>query len=101
MGGFAASKAQRAKVAFSACAACGAPHPDPAHLIPRSLCSVGQEDSRAVIPLCRRCHHDYDQDGLSLLEVLEPGFRTELAFAVERVGLLTTLRRVTNDRMAA
>jgi hypothetical protein len=34
------------------------------------------------------------------LPALEPWFRDELAFAVARVGLLTTLRRVTNQRGA-
>lgn len=100
MSGFAASKAQRQRVRFAMCIACGQPHPDPAHLIPRSLCSVGQDEPLAVIPLCRRDHQAYDQGRLDLLPFLEPGYRKELAFAVERFGLLPTVRRVTNQRMA-
>ncbi len=70
----------------------------PAHLIPRGMLTEGQEDARAVVPLCPACHRAYDDGSLSLLEHLEPRFRVELAFAVERFGLLSTLRRVTNDR---
>lgn len=98
MSGFSASKAQRAKCRFSTCACCGAPNPDPAHLIPRSLCSIGQDDPQAVIPLCRTHHRQYDQGGLDILADLEPLYRTELAFAVQRVGLMLTVRRVTNTR---
>jgi hypothetical protein len=61
----------------------------------------GQDDPLAVIPLCREHHDAYDHAGLSLLEALEPRFRAELAFAVKRAGLMTTLRRVTNTRLAA
>lgn len=70
----------------------------PAHLIPRGLLTEGQEDARAVVPLCPTCHHLYDEGGLDLLPFLEPRARIELAFAVERFGLLSTLRRVTNER---
>lgn len=73
----------------------------PAHLISRAALSAGQDDPRATVPLCPACHHRYDQGGdLDLLPYLEPAFRVELAFAVERFGLLATLRRVTNDRAA-
>ncbi len=71
---------------------------EPAHLIPRRMLEVGQEDARAVVPLCPTCHRGYDSGELSLLEHLEPRFRVELAFAVERFGLISTLRRVTNER---
>ena len=50
------------------------------------------------MPGCRRCHRAYDEGGLSLLEHLEPRFRAELAYAVELVGLLAALRRITNAR---
>ncbi len=70
----------------------------PAHLIPRGMLTEGQEDARAVVPLCPSCHRLYDDGNLSLLEYLEPRFRVEIAFAVERFGLLSTLRRVTNER---
>lgn len=73
----------------------------PAHLIPRGLLTEGQEDARAVVPLCPACHRLYDEGGLDLLPHLEPLARVELAFAVERFGLVLTLRRVTNERGAA
>lgn len=98
MSGFAASKAQREKCRYAPCAACGGHPCDPAHLIPRSMLSVGQDDPRAVIALCRTCHRDYDQGGLDLLPFLEPTYATELAFAVNRFGLARTYRRVTNSR---
>lgn len=98
MSGFAASPAQREKVRFAACAVCGGSPCDPAHLLPRSLLSVGQDDPRAVVALCREHHRAYDQGGLDLLPYLEPTYSTELAFAVNRFGLARTYRRVTNSR---
>lgn len=65
------------------------------------MCGIDQDDPRAVIPLCRPHHRAYDLGTLDVLPDLEPRFRQELAFAVERVGLLTTLRRVTNSRWEA
>jgi hypothetical protein len=62
------------------------------------LCPDTDGDPRAVVPLCRRHHDAYDHEGLDILPFLEPHFRVELAFAVERFGLLSTLRRVTNER---
>lgn len=91
-----ASTRQRAAVKDRACVVCARGPVDPAHLLPRGLADDGDGDPRAVVPLCRECHREYDTDGLSLLEHLEPRFRSELAFAVERVGLLRTLKRVTN-----
>lgn len=94
-----ASTAQRDKVRGTPCVACGEDRlVHPAHLIDRSLCPEGADDPRAVIPACPTCHHLYDTGKLSLLEYLEPRFRVELAFAVERFGLISTLERVTNDR---
>lgn len=101
MSGFAASPAQREKCREASCAACGRSPCDPAHLIPRSLLSVGQDDPRAVIPLCRDDHRFYDEGSLDLLPFLEPLYGTELGYAVNRFGLVATLRRVTNTRMAA
>jgi hypothetical protein len=89
-----ASPGQRAKVTDRACVVCAHGPSTPAHLIDRSL--GGDDDPRAVVPLCFRCHRAYDDGTLSLLEYLEPRFREELAYAVELVGLLGTLRRVTN-----
>lgn len=99
MSGFAASPAQREKVKGAACVACGREPCDPAHLLPRSLLSIGQDDPRAVIALCRDDHRAYDQGSLDLLPFLEPVYRTELAYAVNRFGLVATLRRVTNTRV--
>jgi hypothetical protein len=91
-----ASEAQRAKVRDAPCVRCGAPGPcHPAHLIDRSL--GGDDDPRAVVPLCAACHRLYDEGGCSLLEHLEPHYRVELAYAVELVGLLAAVNRVTND----
>ncbi len=96
----AASSEQREKVAERACVVCREPHCDPAHLIPRGMLSEGQDDPRAVIPLCRAHHDEFDHAGtLDLLPYLEPWWREELAFAVERVGLMATLRRVTGSGM--
>lgn len=99
MSGFSASKSQRAKVRDMTCVWCARPGVDPAHLIPRSLTTVGQEDPRAVIPLCRTHHRMFDHGALDLLPALERDFRVELAFAVGRVGLATTVRRVTGSRV--
>jgi ferredoxin len=98
-----ASPVQRAVIRERACVVCGqhAGACHPAHIIPRGVTSIGQDDPRAVCPLCPLHHRLYDEGGLSILEFLEPRWRVELAFAVERVGLLSTLRRVTNDREAA
>ena len=96
--GFAASVAQRRKVNGQGCLVCAQGPTDPAHLIARSATRIGQEDAKAVIPLCRVHHRDFDDGRLSILEYLEPYWREELAFAVERVGLLSTLQRVTNCR---
>lgn len=94
-----ASPAQRAKVKGKACIVCAGGPCHPAHLIDRSL--GGNDDPRAVVPLCPSCHRLYDEGGLDLLGSLEPRYREELAYAVELVGLVATLRRVTNDRWAA
>lgn len=96
-----ASPQQRAAVALKACVVCRESPTDPAHLIPVGMCPDGDGDPRAVIPLCRVHHREYDEGGLDLLPYLEPHFRAELAFAVERFGLLSTVRRVTNQREAA
>jgi hypothetical protein len=97
-----AAPEQRAAIRERACVVCrnhqGACHP--AHLIDRSLCSEGADDPRAVVPLCPEHHREFDEGGLDLLGYLEPHYRDELAFAVARVGLVATLRRVTNDRAA-
>lgn len=96
-----ASTRQRTAVADGECVVCGGHPVDPAHLVPRGLADDGDGNPLATIPLCRPCHRSYDEGGLSLLEHLEPAYRPHLAFAVARIGLVSTLRRVTNDRRAA
>ena len=89
---------QQAKVADKWCVACGESPCDPAHLIPRGTTTIGQDDARAVIELCRKCHRLYDDGQLDVLPWLEPHRLEELAYAVSRVGLIATLERVTNTR---
>jgi hypothetical protein len=68
---------------------------DPAHLIDRSLAPSMGDDVRAVVPLCRRHHNEYDEHKLDLSTVLEPRLREEAAWAVEALGLFGALRRIT------
>lgn len=92
-----AHPSQRARVAGKVCVVsdCEATHCHPAHLIDRSL--GGDDDPRSVVPLCPQHHREYDDDHtLSLLEHLEPHFREELAYAVEQIGLMGALKRITN-----
>lgn len=98
--GMAVTSGQRAKVRGLPCIVCAGEPVDPAHLLSRSVCPEGRDDVRAVVPLCRRCHRLYDTGRLSLLEHLEPHWRTELAFAVERFGLISTLEYVTRQQWA-
>ena len=92
-----ASTAQREKTREALSVVSGRPDCDPAHLLPRSLLTEGQDDPRAVIPLTRDEHGLYDTGRLDLLPY-EPRFREEMAFAVQRFGLLRTLERVSNTR---
>jgi hypothetical protein len=91
-----ASKEQREKVKTQVCVVCQSEHVDPAHLIDRSL--GGDDDPRAVVALCRRCHDAYDNNALSLVEYLEPYYREEVAYAVLTVGIVRALERLTNER---
>jgi hypothetical protein len=98
-----ASDAQRKKVEHRACIVCRKSGPcDPAHLIDRSLAPVEMaDDARAVVPLCpgpNGCHRQYDEEMLDLIPYLEPNFREEVAFAVEQVGIMRALRRLSGDR---
>lgn len=96
-----ASPVQRDKVRDLACIVCREQPVTPCHVIDRSITTVGQDDALAVVPVCQRCHRQYDEYCLDLLPFLEPHWRDELAFAVQRIGLVATFRRVTNDRHAA
>jgi hypothetical protein len=93
-----ASKAQREKVRLVPCIRCGTDGCHPAHVIDRSL--GGDDDPRAVVPLCPRCHRLYDDGAISILEHLEPHYRVELAYAVVLVGLVAAIERTTNERWA-
>lgn len=69
-----------------------------AHLIDRSLAPDPWKDPRRVVALCREHHTAYDDHELDLLPYLEPHHRSELARAVECVGLVTTMERVSGQR---
>lgn len=96
-----ATDEQKAKVEGLACIAsvdpgagpCWGPI-DPMHLIDRSMAPSAGDDIRAVVPGCRRHHVAYDDGDLDLTAYLEPRWRTEEAWAVEAVGLLKALRRI-------
>jgi hypothetical protein len=77
--GFAASPAQRRKVAAQVCAVCHAEVCDPAHLAPRAL-GRGCDSPACVIALCRLHHEAFDRGALDLLPHLSgAGFEVELA----------------------
>ena len=92
-----ASPEQREKVRDRRCLVCGQYPVDPAHVVPRAFTG---DDPRAVIALCRLHHRAYDDGNLDLLRELEPYYREELAFAVEKAGLITTLQITTGERWA-
>jgi hypothetical protein len=93
-----ASEEQRVKVAGRACLVCGRRPVDPAHLVSRSL--GGCDEPNCVVPLCRRCHRDYDRGELDLLPHLEPRCRAEVAHALTHLPLIGVLRRVSGRRWA-
>jgi hypothetical protein len=77
--GFAASPAQRRKVAGQVCCVCQQEPCDPAHLAPRAL-GRGCDHPDCVIALCRRHHEEFDRSTLDLLPHLSgAGFERELA----------------------
>ena len=89
-----ASREQRAKVNRLGCRvhgeACGA---EAAHIIDRSLGGCDHPD--CAIPLCRLVHRAYDEGRIDLLPWLT---HAEQAHAVEHLGLLRALRRITGLR---
>jgi hypothetical protein len=96
-----ASPVQRKRVEGWGCLVCAERPVDPAHVIDRSLTSVGQEHALAVVPLCRKHHDDYDDHRLDLLPYLEAdGWRQVLGYAVARFGLVSALERITGERWA-
>jgi hypothetical protein len=77
--GFAASPAQRRKIAGHVCAVCHREPCDPAHLAPRAL-GRGCDHPDCVIGLCRAHHEQFDRGDLDLLPYLSgAGFEAELA----------------------
>ena len=89
----AASDAQRIKIRGAACIVCRQTKAiTPAHLAPRSLGGCDERD--CVVPLCWLHHRAYDTGRLDLLPHLEPCWRTEIAHAVEHLGLIGALRRL-------
>lgn len=94
-----ATPAQRAAIEGRACIVCAGYPCSPSHLIDRSLAPAFGDDPRITVPLCdARCHREYDEGFLDLSPYLEPHWRESVAAAVEAVGLLAALRRITNKR---
>ncbi len=94
------SKAQRLKVSGLPCLVCGARDGvDPAHVTPRARGGCDHPD--CVVPLCRfRCHRAFDDGRLDLLPYLEPRHRAELAHALQHLGVIELLERLTAERWA-
>lgn len=90
-----ATPAQRARVKDRACIVCAAHPCQPAHLIDRSLAPEAGDRVVIVVPLCPPCHYEYDEGSLDLSPYLEPHWRDSVAAAVEAVGLLRALKRIT------
>jgi hypothetical protein len=82
----------------NACIVCWQVPTDRAHLIDRSLAADPHSDPRRIVFLCRKHHEAYDDHKLDLLPYLARRHRPELARAVELVGLMTTLERVTGSK---
>jgi hypothetical protein len=96
-----ATPEQRSRVADRACIVCGkhAGNCHPAHLIPRAASpSDSADDERMTVPLCPVCHPEYDEGQLDLLPHLEPYWRDAIIAAVEAVGLMAALKRITKRR---
>ena len=96
-----ATPAQRARAKAMGCVVTGAREGvDPAHLIDRSLTTVGQDEPLAVVGLRRDLHRLYDDGKLDLLPHLTGRHDDAVAFAVGRMGLITALERITNTKWA-
>ena len=105
--GFAASKAQREKVAGLPCINCGREASeyvaiDPAHLWPRGM--GGCDDELCVGPLCRDqaggCHRLFDEGKLDILaKLIDRGYFAEMghAIAAHELSPLTLLKRLTGQ----
>jgi len=97
--GFAASPAQRKKVKGMGSIYSGRGPCDPAHVIPRSLLTEGQEDPLAVVPLTRGEHRLYDGNVLDLWRSMESFAPDELEFAIQRIGFERAKRIITGKRV--
>ena len=94
-----ATPAQRARAKAMGCVVTGAQEGvDPAHLIARGFTTVGQDEPLAVVGLRRDLHRRYDAGELDLLPYLTGRHDDAVAFAVQRVGLITALERITNAK---
>lgn len=93
--------AQRARAKAMGCVVTGATEGvDPLHLIPRGLTTVGQDELLAIVGCRRDIHRAYDLGDFDLLPYLTGRHDDAVAFAVERVGLITALERITNTKWA-
>lgn len=98
------SKEQREKVKGAQCLGCGdcdvfgGARIDPAHLCARA--HGGCDDPLCVVPLCRRCHREFDDGDLDLLPDLVQVYVPELAHALEHYNgdLIALLQRLTGTR---
>ena len=91
---------QKERVANHVCIVCGLffDRCDPAHVIPRGHPKVSADaanDVRAVVPLCRRCHDEFDE-GMDLLPYLEPNWRDSQEWAAGAIGLASAYRAITD-----
>lgn len=94
-----ATPAQRARAKAMGCVVSGAQEGvDPAHVISRSMTTEGQDEPLAIVGLRRDFHRAYDEDSFDLLPYLTGRHDDAVAFAVERVGLITALERITNTK---
>ena len=94
-----ASRAQRDAVRGARCVVCGTPETiDPAHLVPRAM--GGCDHVLCVVALCRAHHRGYDRGRLDLVPYLEPRHRPQAAHAVEHLGLVGAVRRLSGRRDA-
>lgn len=69
-----------------------------AHVIPRSLApGVGSnQDAANIVPLCPRCHSEYDLHRLDLLPYLR--LEEQVAAVSTAGGLALAIRRISNRR---
>lgn len=95
--GFAASTAQRSKVAGEpGCRFCRRTPVDPAHVVSRAR--GGCNEPECVIALCREHHRQYDEGWLDVLSLLS---KAEQAHAVNHIGIVAAYHQTTHQRIAA